>query len=105
MNRTLKIQEEIKKVDFLIDTARRMLAEGLMADFTSITEKVKSICSQIKNMEIEKSRKLRPSLEGVVFKMDNLADELTVSFSNGFPETHSQIQNKEQGYGSYNVFE
>lgn len=91
MNRTLKIQEEIKKVDSLIHTARKMLGEGLMADFTSIREKVATICKQAKKLEKEKNKKIiKPSLEELIFKMDRLSEELTCSFNNGFPENATQ---------------
>jgi 3-phosphoglycerate kinase len=88
MTRTHKVQEEIRKIDSLIDTAQNMLAEGLMADFTSIKDKVTTICSQIHEMDLEKGKKLKGDLENIVIKMDVLARELTISFSNGFPEKH-----------------
>ena len=74
------IEKEIGKVSAFIDTARKHIKEDKMVDVVALEEKVRSLCSKVKDSSDKDSESVRPAIIKIREDLDRLDKELTRQF-------------------------
>ncbi|NQV46471.1 MAG: hypothetical protein HQ504_01690 [Rhodospirillaceae bacterium] len=72
-----EILDEIDKVDSVIATARRLLAEGKMVDLSALEGKVKGLCKKIESMAPGDISVIDAAVVATRHNLDLLENELT----------------------------
>lgn len=81
------ILEEVDKVESVITTARRLLADGKMVDLTALEGKVGTLCERIVDADLSDSDDVGVALRAVLEKLEQLGDELVNPHGSGGGET------------------
>jgi hypothetical protein len=71
---------DLDKVESLVATARRILADGGMIDLSALEEKVEQLCLAAKEAPPEERERVVVALEKLIGGLDELAKELTKQF-------------------------
>ena len=74
----LDVRDEARKVASLIDTARRLLAEGRMVELSALEGKVQTLCDAIRRAPPEDAEELKSPIRAILEGLDRLEAELTV---------------------------
>lgn len=67
---------EMRKAASLVDTARRLVADGRIVDLAALEAKARAIADGAGRLPRDEGRALLPGLEALVDGLDRLADEL-----------------------------
>ncbi len=74
------IENEIGKVSAFIETARKHILEDKMVDVIALEEKVRSLCSKVKDSSDKDSESVRPAIIKIRENLDRLDKALTQQF-------------------------
>jgi hypothetical protein len=79
MNRPapLDMATEAEKIAALIETARRVLADGKSVDLSALEDKVRVLCEAAHHAPATERQALKRSLGGIIDGLDALAADLT----------------------------
>lgn len=69
------LKDELVKIDSVVVTARRLLADGRMIDLTSLETKVRDACEAAMAME-KREPEVADAMERLIADLDDLAEDL-----------------------------
>ena len=70
------IYDEIEKVDSVITTAQRLLADGKIVDLSALEGRAESLCDQIIDADVDSTDDISQALRDVLGKLERLGEEL-----------------------------
>ncbi len=74
------VQEEVRKVTSLINTASGLLAEGKMVALAGLQRNVDTLCQALRQVPPKESQAARDSIASLLDGLDTLAEALTAQY-------------------------
>lgn len=85
---------DMDKVESLVATARRVLADGGMVDLSALQAKVGQLCADARRASPEEQEKVAVALEKLIGALDELAKDLTRQFGTLGGETEDTLRGR-----------